>query len=211
MSTIARVLLAIALLSSGCELNETCDPNTDPGCKPPVGDGGTDTDAKAIKSLPYTFVYVADLTSDGRNGVGGADIIGIELIQGGSSFYASQVHSCEFGALDNSLAKNCNVAQGVPTQDPQSCPTPPVAGQADFVSLGGTGGSLIVSFGLLKPIFTGDQIIVHACKRLTGDELYNVYVGPSAQPSDPQWVSVIASGEGTQQGVVPTLPAVPSN
>lgn len=209
-----RFLLALAALQlgAGCELEQgECDPTTDPNCVVPSGDGSTDSDGLPPKFAPYVYVLVQDLEERDRGGGrAGADIVAVELRSGGASSYASQVHDCEFGGLDNSLAQNCNVVQGVPLPDEQSCLSDPTPAQVDFVSLGGVGGSMVVSFGLLKEIQQGDQLVVYACDGVVSEH-YNALVGTSSDPNDPNWRPCISNGTGISSCTVPVLPGVPVN
>lgn len=203
------ILLAATLITSGCELTEECDPNTDPDCttaSPNPSESGTPT---PTPTLPYLYVWVEDAGLDPSEAVmtGGVDIEGVSVTpQGGSETFADQIHECVFGPDDNSDATNCAQALGDPGA---ACDmeTP------DFVSLGGAGGYLIVSFTGIE-IQAGDTITVTECgaarNAIGVDERYDVLVSTDSSISGSA-VECVAGGAGVTSCTVPTLPDVPAS
>ena len=215
---LAAAALILGMAVTGCEMTETCDPNTDPDCV--VEDAGnttTDTGTQVDQGQQgqsYHYVLIEDRTTDERpDQTGGADIAGVELVKSGSSFFASQVHWCEFGNFDNSDAEDCNQALGAPASGQGECN--PSASVPDFVSLGGVGGQLIVSFGNLEEIVEGARIFVYECGRQQNpsavDEPFDMRVGVATQPSDPNWLPCISNGTGIVDCTVPALPLANPN
>ena len=198
----------------GCELSESCDPATDDNCE--VADTGT-TDTGGNEDTgstqTYHYVMVEDLEDPGTSSpthTAGVDIFGVQLIEGGRTHNASQVHEVRFGTGDNSNATDANQVLGVPDDD-----CDPSADTPSYVSLGGDGGYLIVSFGSLEEIVEGDDIVVHECGRAQNpgatDEHYDFFVGVATGASDPNWVTVCTRSTGVQTCRVPSLPQVPAN
>ncbi len=172
-----------------------------------TNENGDDDDGPAF--APYRYVMIVDQEDPGTSSASstaGADIDAVELVSGGSVSDATQIENCWFGDGDNSAATNCSDALGAP--DNGCSPDAP-----DFVSLGGSGGILVVSFGPDTEIFAGDVIIIYECGRDQNpgatDEHYDVWVGVSSGLDEPDYVQCMADGTGIAQCTVPTLPQVP--
>jgi hypothetical protein len=167
-----------------------------------VGDADdVEADADAEPVLPLRYVRIDDLTTldNDSNGTAGADIHAIELDQGGRRTLAVQVDECTFGSLDNATANDCNDALN---SSGASCnPATP-----EFVSLGGEGGSVVVSFGVdISPSAT---IRVYECGTTASPtstpEHYSVSVGTTADPTSEDWFVCLARGTDITSCTVPT-------
>ena len=231
----ACLLPQILLLTTGCELSDTCDP-TFTVCTEPVADfdgiedytlnttedisESDDVDSSTADlseeedsgetALSYHYVMIEDLqTSDSPSApmTAGVDIFGIQLEKDGTLFNASRIHTCEFGDGDNSFARDCSKALGIPVP---SCESPGTEGAvADYVSLGGIGGRLIVSFGDFEEIAEGDLIRVYECglnlDPETVVEFYTTSIGSSSDASSDSWISCLPEGTGETECPVPML------
>jgi hypothetical protein len=208
---------------AGCELQEACDPEvTD--CETPEGDTGGEADAGEPDAGPqpeyqtYHYVLIDDLEDPGtssRTHTSGVDIFGVQLVAGGSTTNASQIHDCNFGTGDNGNARDCNQALGAPVGDCDSTTSNNPDFDADYVALGGLGGYLIVSFGSLEEIEEGDEIIVHECGQAQNsgatEEFYDYSVGVATDASDPNWLRICSRASGVSTCRVPSLPQVELN
>jgi len=191
---------------SACELEETCDPETDPDC---IVDAGTDTTQdQGTQYQSFIYVLVEDKDQAPSGDTPGADVDAVELIKGGTSYYVTEVHTAAFGSErpdgDN---ENFNNVLGAPEG---TCDLNDSDTYDTFVSLGGDGGYFTGSFGTLEEIETGNQIRVHTCTGPASEE-WDASVGVGTSISDPNWVLVIVDGIGTATGTVPTLPQIPIN
>ena len=166
------------------------------------GDAGGEADADAGR--PYFYVLVEDQSTDPTGPTAGADIFGLSLVRGAAETFVTQVHEVEFGLGDTSAAMDVNVALGVPG-DPSTACDPAAPG---FVSLGGEGGALVVSFGTLEEVRSGDVIRVYACDRAVA-EPYDVLVGTSTTVSSPEWFVCGTGLTGRADCTVPVLPVLP--
>jgi hypothetical protein len=198
LTTPLSLLAAAALLVGalpGCPLDEECDPDTDPDCVADAPDAGSG------ETRPYQFVLVEDLEEAGTLGV---ELDAVALIKGGTTIYADQAQECILG--EGTTDKNdCNRALGPPDNATGQC-TP----SDDFyVNLGGTGGSLVVSFNGLTEINTGDQIRVYDCG-FVPDE-YRILVGTETSATAGNWVVCTPSASGIGECTVPDLPPVPQD
>ena len=227
-STLAAApILFMVALAAGCasDSDDNGGPDVDVSdtasdvASDPVGDAdATDDDADTTdaatdadgSTTPYRYIMVVDReTEPGAGMTGGVDIVAVELIAGGTSYFADQLHDCRFGDMDNSGANDCNNALGAPAGGIGECQG---AGpeDADYVSLGGQPGSLVVSVDGERTLQTGDEIQVYECGREQNpgalDENYDVLIGVSTDPDDPDWIQCIAAGTGITSCVVPTLP-----
>ncbi len=170
------------------------------GCKE-SSDGVDASTDDVTEGQSYHYVLIEDLENPpSAGGRAGADMDGVELINGSGSCYASTVHESGFGAGDDGDAQDTNQALGAPEGTCDAAP-------ATWVSLGGDGGYLVVSFTGLAEIRTGDTLRIHSCDAVGGT--YDAMVGVSNTPSDPNWVQVITDATGTASATVPTLPIVP--
>jgi hypothetical protein len=208
LSVAALSVLGLAL--SGCELEEDCDPTvtdcTDASTTDTGTDQGSDQSNDVVQGQTYHYVMVTDLTDpdiSSPTSTAGADIDAIELEADGDSFFATRVDDFAEGPGDNDFGDDPNEALNSPEGE---CPT---SGSANYYSLGGTGGFIIVSFAQLQQIQTGDTIRVYECGATEED--YQAEVGVGTDPSDPNWVRVITAGTGIQEGTVGTLPFVDPN
>jgi hypothetical protein len=212
------VAMAGAYLSA-CQLSESCDPNTDPNC---VVDGGTDAGADTTVDTStdegggfqtYHYVLIQDLENPNTSSpthTAGVDIDAVGLTKNGAAeIYAAQVHECNFGPGDNAHATNCNLALGAPQNGCSPTGTP------DYVSLGGDGGYIIVSFTNLAEIDTGNTLRVYECGSQQNPgataEHFDASVGVATTLNDPHWVACITNGTGIAECTVPNLPQVPNN
>jgi len=205
LTVLTMFLLGVSL--SACELEEECDPATDPDCV--VADSGSDAGQDQGQQFQsYYYVLVQDRDQNPSGDTPGADVDAVKLSKGGDSYYITEVHEAAFGSEQPSGDnRNFNNVLGAPEgtcdrTDPDTYDT--------FVSLGGAGGYFIGSFGSLEEIVAGNQITVYAC---TGpaSEAWDAYVGVGTTVSDTHWVLVIDDGVATFTGTVPTLPQVPIN
>lgn len=131
----------------------------------------------------------------------GVDIDAIKLDTGDESFFANEVVDCSFGPGDvGELAGDCGNALGPPEGgcDPEA---------PDFVSLGGNGGVLIVSFGDGVEISSGNQITVFECGQHQNAEataeVYDAHVGATTERSIRNWTTCIDHGMATSTCIVP--------
>ncbi len=163
-------LVSMGLMAPGC--GGPCNQKTDPDCV-------------------YRFVMIRDTVPPaGFTGTQteGVDIYGVQLFHTllANPTDAQQVHDCQFGSGDNSAATDCEYV--VATHE-SACSGD--EGAADYVSLGGEGGYVIVSFGG-EVMSTDDIIRVYECETGTNgdniEETYEVWTGVSTDPEDPSWL-----------------------
>lgn len=98
-----------------------------------------------------------------------------------------------------------DMAIGPPNNEQGQC----TADDSYYVSLGGLGGSLVVSFANLEAIEPGDMIKVYEC----GDgveDAYQIHVGVGTSVNDPQWI-VCGQYGSVAECTVPELPDIPVN
>lgn len=218
----AILTTGMAFGTIGCELEESCDPATDPECEVSdagdTGGGGQDTneDTGGGQFQTYNYVLIVDEEDpdlSSPTSTAGVDIYGVQLVRsaGGATFNASQVHACNFGSGDNDRATDCNQALGAPDS---TCS--PSSNSPTYVSLGGNdGGELIVSFGNLEEIVQGDQVIVYECGTAENpgatQEDYDFFVGVSTDPNASTWIECANDVTGTSTCTVPSLPQIPRN
>ena len=214
---VAVFALGTGLALTGCELQESCDPATDPDCvvADTGGDTGGNTDMGTTdtgQGQSYHYVLIEDREPAGSSSqthTAGADIFGVQLMKNGQTYNASDVHACNFGGGDNAHATDCTQALGVPVGDCSTTRT------ADYVALGGQGGQLIVSFGTLEEIVTGNEIKVYECgaEHNPGalEEHYDAFVGVATDPNASTWQECIRQGTGETTCTVPSLPHVARN
>lgn len=214
MAVVAVALFGL-VLTTGCELSESCDPATDPNCE--VADAGTDgttTPDGSSQYQSYYYVLVRDLEDSEPNsyGTNGSEIDGIALFHGGSANYADYVNAIGFGTGETDYTDQNQVLGAPEGGDDRICDTD----NPHFVSLGGTGGTggyVIVSFftsvGDLQEIVNGDTVRIYEC----GDtvEEYNAFVGVGTSVSDPNWHPCGGRMSGIGECTVSSLPQVPIN
>jgi hypothetical protein len=166
--------------------------------------GGTWSAAVSLQA-PYQYVRIVDLgDADGSvEGTPGVDIDGIELVRGGEVYFATRYEELAFGADPvDGLAANAGLAMGAPqgTCDPSS---------PDFVSLGGAGGALTVSFGDRQAFGPGDTVRVHECGDDSAEsdvtERYEITLAPAVDSPAEEWVVCLVSGSGVSECKVPEL------
>jgi hypothetical protein len=159
----------------------------------------------AVGLSPYQFIRIDDdhpISATEATSTSGVDIYGIELIRAdtGETLWAEVVHVCAFGIGDNSFAADCTMVLGEPDG---SCLTD---GEASYVSLGGPGGSLVVTMEGNARINQGDIVRVLECGADENpeelDERYIVLIGSSTDPEDPNW-GECGTGYGSDECVVP--------
>ncbi|MFT4627025.1 MAG: hypothetical protein ACI8PZ_005706 [Myxococcota bacterium] len=168
-----RWTLLLAL--SGCGIIEILDK-----------DPGTDT-ATTGSGASYPYVLIGDRGSNDVSPTAGVDIEGVRLeTASGSTYYATVVQECKFGSGREADA-DCGEVTGSP-------------GSAT-VSLGGDGGSLIVSFGG-ELAYSGDVITVYE-DGYEGGELYDIYLGDSSSSTIGSWVTCAAGATGETDCEVP--------
>lgn len=213
----ALLSVGVFLTITGCELEpERCSPSVDPECveteTDTSEDSGTPDADTSTEGQAYHYVFIADREDPDTSSpthTAGVDIFGVQLNKGGSLINASEVHTCNFGSGDNAHATNCESALGTPVGN---CST---SGTADYVALGGAGGELVVSFGALEEIETGDQITVHECGREQNsgatDEEYDAFIGVSVDPNASTWVECLRGASGEGSCTVGSLPFVARN
>ncbi|MBN1946549.1 MAG: hypothetical protein JW797_12820 [Bradymonadales bacterium] len=206
--TIWLLTAALAItLYSACELSEIDG----------AGDTGTDysSDMGLDQSQYQTYHYVLiqdmedpEVSEDTRTA--GVDIYGVQLVKMGVTYNATQVHACAFGDGDNSRARDCNQVLGPPEGVCSATTSNP-----DYVSLGGLGGHIIVSFGSREEINTANEVRVYECGAAQNPtataEYYDYFVGVSTDPQDANWVECVHGATGGSSCTVPVLPLVPIN
>ncbi len=213
MAVVAVALFGL-VLTTGCELSESCDPATDDNCE--VSDAGDTASVPDTSSgfQSYYYVLVRDLEDSEPNsyGTNGSEIDGIALLHGGSANYADRVEAFGTGTGETNFTDQNQVLGAPEGGDAGVCET----SQGHFVSLGGTGGVggyVIVSFttsvGDLQEIVNGDTVRVYEC----GDtiENYNAFVGVGTSVSDPNWHPCGGTMTGVAECTVSSLPQVPIN
>lgn len=213
LAVLSVVLMGWGL--SACELNETCDPATDPDCIPAdtgadqTTDTGTD---QGGQFQTYHYVLVQDRDQNASGDRPGADIDAVELDKGGSPVYLSQVHESGRGDETPSGANaDFNNAIGSPDADCGPGTTDPSDWDPNgFVSLGGDGGYFIGSFSGLAEIEAGDELTVYACAGELSEE-WDLRVGLATTLNDPNWFMVIDGGVSRLSVNIPNLPQVPRN
>jgi hypothetical protein len=181
----------------------------EPSIDADLTDGST-LEPDTATSLPYRYVLILDQENPQTSSAAhtsGVDLYGAQLTKYGNTFDATAVESCGFGGGDNATATDCSQAVGPPDD---ACD--PFVSEPSFVSLGGEYGFIILSFGETEPIEQGDLIVVDACG-CTADpgmreENYDIYIGVSADRSDPHWVECARSVFCVAVCEVPELPSV---
>lgn len=158
------------------EIGRVCNDPTAEGCTcvayyEDCSDGlcGDSDDCSAFNACPddmssdveYTYVLVEDLSTDMTGESPGADIDAISVTRGGAEMFATGVVDFGLGGGDH---LDPTQATGVPDSD---CTA------THFVSLGGTGGYLIVEFSGL--FGSGDAVTVYE-------------LGPTTCPDQTMWV-----------------------
>jgi hypothetical protein len=213
MTVLAAASLGLGL--AGCELNEECDPATDPECRPAdtggdQADQGGDVSPDVQQFQTYNYILIEDRDRNASGDRPGADIDAVELRSGGTSYYLSQIHESGFGGEQPSGSnRNFQNATGAP-QGQCIGQSPANWDATTFVSLGGAGGYLIGSFQGTREIATGDQITVHACSGPQSED-WDLSVGVARTLNDDHWVMIIDGGVSVVQVTVPNLPQVPRN
>jgi hypothetical protein len=168
-----------------------------------AGDDATTTTSTAIptQGQAYTYVLVVDNeVPAGPAGYEGADIDAIQLVTATGTFDAAQVVEVTFGVGDNINAADASSVLGAPGSCSDDSPL--------YVSLGGEGGYLIVSFTGLQEVHAGDTIRVSECGTASD---YSVYVGVATSQSDPNWFALVTNASSDTDALVPTLPVIPGN
>lgn len=195
------LLLGTILAAGGCELSENCDPETDPDCvemPPPV----TGRDAKVGTTFQtYHYVLILDQES---NETGGMELDAVALVKGGSVHYADTFHECIQGEGIQNVkgSTDCNQALGPPGPDGGPC----TSGGKSSVFLGGTGGSIVLSFSGKDSIADDDLVRVITCGG--GPGKFGIYIGVEPKASSPHWVACTKSATVSPECRVPTLPEV---
>ncbi len=158
--------------------------------------------------LPYLYIMVVDLENSSTASAthtAGVDIDGIGLTVSGLPYFADNVESVVFGVGDNAGAQDGTQVLSVPEN---SCD----AGAPTFVSLGGDGGTLIVSFGEKTALNEGDVVTVYECgpQQTPGaiEEHYAIFVGVSPDPSADTWTTCTPDATGITSCTIPALPLV---
>jgi hypothetical protein len=146
--------------------------------------------------LEYAYIMIEDLeASTSEQGTGGVDIDAIGLSDGGSHLaYAGQIHDSAFGTGDNMSSMDVNAALGAPDDQ--------------VVSLGGTGGRLILSFENGLFILPAYDITIYVGADDGVAEHYAVRLGVSSSASDPNWYTVNSDASGEYNFTVSSLPKV---
>jgi len=176
-------------------------------CSETLGQVWTEGSELTGPTGPFIYVRIVDAGEPGAasaSGTAGADIDGLQLSQDGRILYATAVQSMQQGSGEVSEAASVSDAVfGAPQNDcsPQA-PT--------FLSLGGEGGEVVVSFGSLQPLSEGDLLTVFECGKdqqaTSTDDLYDVWVGTEADPNSGTWSRCVTAGTGIESCLVPPLP-----
>jgi hypothetical protein len=194
-------LLLATAVAGGCELEE-CDPDAgecDPN--PEVRDAQTGTIYQT-----YRYVLVRDQHQNSPTGTAGVDIDAVSLTRGGGRIYFADTwheYIAGPGVQQGSMSRDPNQALGPPGGDAGAC----ISGGGSSVMLGGTGGSIVVSFGGEMEIAEGDLIRVITCDG--GPDEFGIFIGGEPKASSPRWVTCSASATGTPECPVPPLPGSP--
>ncbi len=160
------MLPLVALI--GCDFIEVVDK-----------DIASDT-ASTYGGATYAYVLVGDRSSTDLSSTAGIDLEGIRLdTPSGGIFYSTLVHECEFGPGREDEA-DCSGLVGSPG--------------SESVSLGGDGGTVIVSFGG-EYIESGATITVYEDGYESG-ELYDIYVGDTTSSNTGTWTTCAAGATG---------------
>lgn len=202
-------------LVAGCEVDsgDDADGGTDAGGTG-TDTGGTGTDTAGPTLADYKFILIEDLSATAGEDPG-ADIDAVVLIKDGVSSYAEAPE--EYSLADDSVPLRRNEFDAIGAPDAYTdYPAATGACQVDgnFVSLGGTGGYLILE--MEEAIETGDTLQVVEIGSCTFDggtaraEEIRVSVSTSSDYTG-NWV-VVGSGESDPSPIitftVPTLPDV---
>ena len=166
-----RGVVFIALLT-GCGFIQVVD-------KSPQYDTGTESESEAGA---YSYALIRDRSEADPGITAGVDIEGIELATpSGGTFYATLVYECAYGPGREDEDESCSSVTGTPG--------------AEYVSLGGDGGTLVVAFGG-EAIVTGSTITVYEGGPESG-EAYDIDVGTSTSSRSGSWVTCAAGVSGT--------------
>ena len=237
----APILLALAtLLVMGCEVEPT-ETDSDADTSTGVDTAGVDTAEDTTTGPVYTFIRVDDLSTDVTGEDPGADIDAINLIKAADSrrVFANSVSS--YSAATTVRSGDANEALGAPDGFPtfatdgstatcqlykdltacQAAPDDATACAPTFVSMGGTGGYVIVSIPDGEMIEEGDTVQVFEMGNCEFESKDNPGTtgNAAAEPVkiqvsiagdvDGSWVVVSDTGEGPL--IAGTVPALPTN
>lgn len=196
-----------ALAFSGCELEEDADADSGTTTQTDTSTtGGGDTDATTVDPLPYRFVLIEDISENGDTADAGADIDAVILEKGGQEFYAATVEGFSHGG-----GLGTEVDPEEATGGPDAVPNwdeadPECDLSTGYVSLGGTGGYLIL--GMEADIEAGDilnVIEIGGCSNGGIEDDIRVSVSVANQV-DSQWTSVMTGVGPVLSSTVPALP-----
>lgn len=212
-----------ALAFSGCELDEE-DADADGGTDRPDedADGGTDrpdatttpdttSDTTEVEYESYRFVLIEDISGNADTIDGGADIDAVVLEKRGQDFYAATVEGFNHGG---GFGEQVNPGEAVGAPDAVQnwrSGNPECDLSEGYVSLGGTGGYLIL--GMATFIEQGDVlnvIEIGGCSNggIEDEIVVSVSVGKEI---DGQWQRVMTGVGPVLSNTVPALPQVPKN
>lgn len=163
--TLTASLIAAGLATPGCEIDPEPDATTDGGDTDTNGGDDGDT-VMPPDGDPYFFVRVDDLSPMADTADGGSDIDAIILDKtDGTQAFADSVEGYEHGGGDGITGDELDPTEALGSPDafyayPDTsvCDVEGTGGNAPFVSLGGTGGVLVV--GMSAAIETGDTLTV---------------------------------------------------
>lgn len=196
ITTLFAAMAALGFVLTGCELEEDADADTTttPDVEEDTDPGDTGTDV-TDPGLDYRFVRVDDVSGNSEDIDGGADLDSIILDKAdGSTVYADTVESFLHGAGFGDMLDPTE-ALGAP----DSFFNYPASLECDvdvgFVSLGGTGGQLIVQMG--GAIEAGDTLTVLEVGNCDNDvgiaDDVEVFVSVAADDSR-DWVALGGGG-----------------
>ena len=227
--------VAVAGLFVACEIEEdgdadgttgTPDGTVDPPtCDPACAAGETCVSGVCqpgtVDNLPYRYVRIDDTSDNGSTDDAGADIDAIILFKaGGGTFYADNVeafaHAGGPGA-EVDPEESLGSPDAFPNYTGVGMGTDTCDGGSGYVSMGGTGGMLIVHMeGELEAGDTLSALEVGDCDMIAGGTAIadDVNISVSVSNSvDGTW-QIVASGSGpeiTTTLEASDLPAVPQN
>lgn len=122
-------------------------------------DGGHDSDGSdAIEQpVPYRYVKITDMSSATSTENAGADIDAVELVkEGGQSHWAETIEQADLAGTPGSADVNEILGQNDAVWEDGTCEI-----NSGYTSLGGSPGTVVVSFGLDVELEPGDAIRVY--------------------------------------------------
>jgi hypothetical protein len=183
------------------DTNEDDVDDEEEGEEPDEGGEETGTD------IVYRFLLIEDLTQGVTGPYPGVDLDAVTLTKAeGGDFYVTGVDDAELADGATNEANNLSAIMGAPDDNCE-------ANSERFVSLGGEGGYIVVSFGTdIEDVHfeEGDTLTIHeiggtACDGQYDDDPYRASIQVSVMDAQGMFVE-LGEGDGEATLSVPALP-----